>query len=554
MFEPIRDRPAETQANGFNSRWALILLVLVILAAAAIRVRLLQVPLERDEGEYAYIGQLILQGVPPFKLAYNMKLPGTYLAYAVSMALFGQTIVGVRLGLLFVNAGTTFLLFFLGRRLLGILPALATATSFAFLSLSTEMLGIFGHATHFVLLPATAGLLAFLSAVDSGRVAVFLLSGLFLGFAVLMKQPGAVFPLFALSWLAGTRLASQDRVIRRLLQESIVLSIGAVIPLAATAIVLALLGVFDKFWFWTVQYGREYATALSLSQGLVHLENAVSRIVPQAILLAGLAALGLIMLALPRSGIRYRAFLAAFLAFSIIGVSPGLYFREHYFILALPAVSLLVGAALKGLERFAPRASRGMATSLVLLALVALACAQTVYAQKDVYFRMSPGQVSRSLYGLNPFPESLEVARYIENHTGPGDRLAVFGSEPQIFFYSGRRSATGHIYMYGLMERHPFARRMQEEMIREIEASRPAYVVWVKVPTSWLESRESEGLLFDWASRYISANYEMVGQVVLVGVDQTEILWDAAAAKAPLGEATMLLVLRRKDYTWPPTH
>jgi hypothetical protein len=195
-----------------------------------------------------------------------------------------------------------------------------------------------------------------------------------------------------------------------------------------------------------------------------------------------------------------------------------------------------------------------MATSLVLLALVALACAQTVYAQKDVYFRMSPGQVSRSLYGLNPFPESLEVARYIENHTGPGDRLAVFGSEPQIFFYSGRRSATGHIYMYGLMERHPFARRMQEEMIREIEASRPAYVVWVKVPTSWLESRESEGLLFDWASRYISANYEMVGQVVLVGVDQTEILWDAAAAKAPLGEATMLLVLRRKDYTWPPTH
>lgn len=37
-------------------------------------------PLERDEGEYAYAGQLMLQGIPPYQLAYNMKLPGTYAA------------------------------------------------------------------------------------------------------------------------------------------------------------------------------------------------------------------------------------------------------------------------------------------------------------------------------------------------------------------------------------------------------------------------------------------------------------------------------------------
>jgi hypothetical protein len=82
MFGPNRDRPAGKQADWFNCQWALILLMLVILTAAAIRIRLLQVPLERDEGEYAYAGQLILQGVPPYKLAYNMKLPGTYLGHA----------------------------------------------------------------------------------------------------------------------------------------------------------------------------------------------------------------------------------------------------------------------------------------------------------------------------------------------------------------------------------------------------------------------------------------------------------------------------------------
>jgi hypothetical protein len=72
----------------------------------AIRIRLLGVPLERDEGEYAYAGQLILQGVPPYALAYNMKFPGTYAAYAAIMSIFGQTIPGIHLGLLFVNAAT----------------------------------------------------------------------------------------------------------------------------------------------------------------------------------------------------------------------------------------------------------------------------------------------------------------------------------------------------------------------------------------------------------------------------------------------------------------
>ena len=60
--------------------WAAVLLVL--LATALIRFRLLEAPLERDEGEYAYAGQLMLEGIPPYQLACNMKLPGTYAAYA----------------------------------------------------------------------------------------------------------------------------------------------------------------------------------------------------------------------------------------------------------------------------------------------------------------------------------------------------------------------------------------------------------------------------------------------------------------------------------------
>ncbi len=46
--------------------WALATIVFTLVVA--IRIRLLGIPLERDEGEYAYAGQLILQGIPPYKL------------------------------------------------------------------------------------------------------------------------------------------------------------------------------------------------------------------------------------------------------------------------------------------------------------------------------------------------------------------------------------------------------------------------------------------------------------------------------------------------------
>src|SRR5713101_1126437 len=84
--------------------WTLFALAIGIVAL--IRIRLLAIPLERDEGEYAYAGQLMLQGIPPYKLAYNMKFPGIYAAYALIMALFGQTPVGIHMGLLLINLAT----------------------------------------------------------------------------------------------------------------------------------------------------------------------------------------------------------------------------------------------------------------------------------------------------------------------------------------------------------------------------------------------------------------------------------------------------------------
>ena len=57
------DNPPTSNATLFRrppfQHWPWLVILLVLLFVGFIRVRLLDVPLERDEGEYAYAGQLI---------------------------------------------------------------------------------------------------------------------------------------------------------------------------------------------------------------------------------------------------------------------------------------------------------------------------------------------------------------------------------------------------------------------------------------------------------------------------------------------------------------
>src|ERR1035438_7898648 len=135
--------------NHATGRYFSYMLLFVVIAMfGAIRFRLRNMPLERDEGEYAYTGQLMLQGIPSYKLAYTMKLPGTGAAYAIILALFGQTPAGIHLGLLLMNAATTLLVYLLTLRLAGRLAGVVAAASYVLLSTSTAVLGFAAHATH----------------------------------------------------------------------------------------------------------------------------------------------------------------------------------------------------------------------------------------------------------------------------------------------------------------------------------------------------------------------------------------------------------------------
>ena len=113
--------------------------LLTLAVAAVIRARLLAIPLDRDEGEYAYMAQLLLRGVPPYVGAYSMKMPGVYGVYAAILSVLGTTPAAIHLGLAIANAVATVLVFLLARRVLGPLEAVGAAVGFAAISLSPEL-------------------------------------------------------------------------------------------------------------------------------------------------------------------------------------------------------------------------------------------------------------------------------------------------------------------------------------------------------------------------------------------------------------------------------
>src|ERR1700739_1324691 len=112
-------RLGDPPRRSISQLWPWLFVLLVISLTALVLYRLLDMPLERDEGEYACSGQFLMAGIPPYQQVWNMKLPGTYLAYALGMAIFGPTVAGIHATLIAVNSLTIILVFLLGQRLFG---------------------------------------------------------------------------------------------------------------------------------------------------------------------------------------------------------------------------------------------------------------------------------------------------------------------------------------------------------------------------------------------------------------------------------------------------
>ncbi len=238
------------------------------------------------------------------------------------------------------------------------------------------------------------------------------------------------------------------------------------------------------------------------------------------------AGVGLVALSLSKRLRRHRLSVLGLLLCSFPCTCPGFYFRRHNFILLLPAVALLASLGLTGIGQLLARLKLGRAGNVTVALLGLALLGVTLYRQKDLLSTTDPNALSRQTYGDNPFPESAEIAAYVKAHTSDRDTVAVLGSEPQILFYAHRRSATGYIYTYALMEPHPYALDMQKERIQQIEKAEPKFLIFVNVSTWWLAGPGSNTLIFNRFQKNQDKLYRLVGAIDIVAEGRTLYRWD----------------------------
>jgi 4-amino-4-deoxy-L-arabinose transferase-like glycosyltransferase len=246
-----------------NNRLTWFGVIFVIIIVGIIRYNLLDVPFERDEGEYAYAGQLLIEGLPLYQNLHTLKFPGTHFAYSILLTLFNHTHQGIHLGLLIINAITILLVFLLSKNLMKPLGAWFAAASFAVLSLSTSVLGIFAHAEHFVILFSTAGLLCLLRAHKNKSMWLFFGSGLLLAIGSLMKQNGFFFIGSAAIFILLDYLTKQPRQRQQLFWQYALFTAGLLTTYGMLFVYLVLSGSLENFWFDTFIVSGEYVSKKS---------------------------------------------------------------------------------------------------------------------------------------------------------------------------------------------------------------------------------------------------------------------------------------------------
>ncbi|NCA84823.1 MAG: hypothetical protein EOM83_04525 [Clostridia bacterium] len=497
-------------------RYGYVLLLVLLVLTALLRLRLLGVPLERDEGEYALFGQLMLRGIPPYQAVYSMKFPGTHFFYALIMLLFGQTATGIHLGLLLINAATITFLYLLMRRLTSASAALLAAGVFALLSVSPTVLGFAGHATHFVLLMAMAGLWLLQISLQNKKALWMLAAGVLLGAALLMKQSGVFFSFFGAASIVLWTIINDKGNLRRFARNMMMYFAGGIIPIIIITLLLLYWDVWERFWFWAIEYSFSYTEQVPAGRAWRHLIDNSLYVMEGWVAVWIVAAVGVVVLFIVKRFRQQRFsqyYLLLFLIFSLLSLVPGFYFRPHYYVMLLPAIAMFAAIALDYLASAAASASRRKwlpaLSGVLLLVLIIMG----IRHHRNYFFKDTPAEISRNIYGLNPFPESEAIGDFIKKNSNPGDTLAVIGSEPQLYFYSGLMPATGYIYTYSLMELHSYNKQMQQEMIVEVEAAHPQILVHVNIDKTWLRKPDSPLDIFYWMGQYAAANYQLIGTV-----------------------------------------
>jgi hypothetical protein len=527
-----------------NNKLTYTLLLLVILIVTILRLRFIDFPLERDEGGFAYMGKLILRGIPPYISGYDFKPPGLYLTYALFLKIFGQTANAIHIGLLLFNAGSMALIFEFTKRLLGRNEGIISALIYGMLALAPGVLGFAAHATHFVVFWMLLGLVLIMQFHKTGNKYLLISSGVAFSLSVLMKQPGLLFLGFGIVLLFYPTNDKKLAFSNPFKKISLFIA-GIILPFAFILLWYWNANAVDKFIFWNFEYGLKFSNLMKSSDGITELIMNFPKVARDFLPVWIIAAIAFIMILADKKQECSKVLIILFLITSVVAVSLGLHFRKHYFVMMLPIVGILTGYVI---NKFTQALAHNKTEIFILILSLFIILSITGYGiiiNRSYFIYDDLNTLSRRLYHPNPFADSETIAKYIQTKTEINDKIAILGSEPQILFYADRLSATPYLFTYFIMEPHPYSLSMQKEMAGNIEMEKPKLLIYINHPISWVVWQNSQMYIFTWADKFIKEYYSLAGLVDVVSAEKSIIKWGEEANSYPDVDRATVLIFER---------
>lgn len=441
-------------------RTAGMFLVLAV-AMGALQWNWFAMPLERDEGEYAYAAWLMRTGKGvPYRDSFLQKPPMIVYTYGLVEALApGSDKVGFRVAGFLAALATAGLVWRLGKRDFGGHAGGCGAWLWVvFLQQLTMFCSVAANVEKFMVAPMLGAMA--LAGNGERRGWRWAAAGTLAGMAVLFK-PICV-PVLGVYFL----LACWGRTKKEWGRTAACwgwLALGGTLAVGAGVAWFAWKGALGDLWECTVEYTGAYAGMV----GSPWLRGAAWLAVAghwKAWLVLGLAAAG--FCGRERAGWRWGAVFAV--AWAVAMSDP----NGHYYVMALPLAAIGAGAAIERTVAWCGGAGRWVGA-----AGIAAVSAAMMTGTESVAWRCTPRQLAAGLYSENPFVEAEEAGRMVSQLCGEDETVHIVGSEPEILWYARRKGTTRFDIAYPMTLPTRFAAGYQREALAALEREPPAVVV-----------------------------------------------------------------------------
>ncbi|MCG3130510.1 MAG: hypothetical protein FLDDKLPJ_01272 [Phycisphaerae bacterium] len=500
MPPPHPNTPARETGPGAPARSAshrAEIAAIWFLAAAVFvttRAAIVEIPLERDEGEYAYIAQRLLAGETPYLDQFNQKPPGVFVFYAAGMALGGPTVAALHVLLAIITGLTVVMTGMCLARLGHARAAPWAALALAVMSASPRVLGPSANTEHFANVCLSALAVACVQFRIRGGRPALIVAGAAGAAACLCKQVALLPACAILVLMLGTGVragadagrsrpgesASESRSGVTRLSALGWTALGAAAVVAPVIVFFVSRGAWSAFVDAVLLHNLDYVRRNTWSEAAWALGRAAGRQWPCLAPAGILAAPAMLPGRRDESGATRIA--ATWLAAAGAAAAISFNFYDHYSIFLLPPLSMLAGL---GVVRVASAARNQtvLRVGAALGGVIALAVGPA-YADRSFWRASSAEERARILYGQNLVVEGRRIGEHLRRESAAEDRVLILGSEPQILYYAGLRSATRYTIMYPLFGPYADAASRQGEVIASIESAPPDWVLDVQVWSS----------------------------------------------------------------------